>query len=54
MTQAHLDEIAKAARNAYIRERRRANPERTKADQKRYWERRALRELAQKSSEVKP
>ena len=44
MTELELKEAVRQARNAYNREWARKNPDKVRAKQQRYWERRALRE----------
>ena len=45
MTELELKEAVRRTRNAYNREWARKNPEKVRAKQQRYWERKALREL---------
>lgn len=47
-----LNDEARQVRNAYMRQYRKRNPEKTREMNRRYWERRAAREKEEKANEV--
>lgn len=51
MTNTELNEVIRKSKAAALREWRHKNPDKVRAQQARYWKRRALRELAQEQEQ---
>ena len=52
MNKENAVEKARKARNAYLREWRRKNPEKVRAIQQRYWEKKALKKGKDESGDI--